>query len=328
MGGPGRYAPRHAERSETASRSSTSAMTRARVTDESRLSAGAAASTAAAPAALISRTDRRTRPDPTRARGPRRPRPPPRRRGPRTPLRGRASAVRTGHQRGRRGGGTHHRRRNRRDCSVTRVHAFVALVLVVAVSLCFGCASPAGPAPSASRRDRHAVADRQAQLRVPAHRRPRRERDLGLLPNLKSLLIFAGHDASRTTPRQRVVVLPVPASTTLRGQYSHNTKIWSNTAPNGGFGRFYTRRPFEDSTIATWLHSSGYKTGLFGKYSTGYSRTGAVKGRTSHPAGTPGCHRPPARRTTSSTTRSTDSSGTLRNTATTPTTSPTCSTTR
>lgn len=58
-------------------------------------------------------------------------------------------------------------------------------------------------------------------------------------------------------------------ATTLRGQYAHNTGIWSNNEPNGGFSVF-RRRGLEQSTLATWLHDAGYRTGLFGKYLNGY----------------------------------------------------------
>ena len=58
-------------------------------------------------------------------------------------------------------------------------------------------------------------------------------------------------------------------ATTLRGQYAHNTGIRRNGAPDGGYGTFRDRG-LESSTIATWLHDAGYRTGLFGKYLNGY----------------------------------------------------------
>src|SRR5262245_1005789 len=57
-------------------------------------------------------------------------------------------------------------------------------------------------------------------------------------------------------------------STVLTGQFSHSTGIYENAPPNGGF------QDFEDaSTIATWLQSAGYRTGLVGKYLNGYTVT-------------------------------------------------------
>jgi len=63
------------------------------------------------------------------------------------------------------------------------------------------------------------------------------------------------------------VVNPVccPArSTILTGLYSHTTGVYTNDL-NGGFAKFD-----DSSTIATWLHDDGYRTGLFGKYLNGY----------------------------------------------------------
>jgi arylsulfatase A-like enzyme len=57
-------------------------------------------------------------------------------------------------------------------------------------------------------------------------------------------------------------------STIMTGLYSHSTGVYSNN-PNGFAGGFPA---FDDgSTIATWLHDSGYRTGLFGKYLNGYT---------------------------------------------------------
>jgi len=58
-------------------------------------------------------------------------------------------------------------------------------------------------------------------------------------------------------------------STTLRGQYPHNTKVFGNNLPLGGFGKFNLLGE-EKSTIATWLQDAGYRTMLAGKYLNGY----------------------------------------------------------
>ncbi len=58
-------------------------------------------------------------------------------------------------------------------------------------------------------------------------------------------------------------------ATTLRGQFAHNTGIFTNELPNGGFGTFHTQG-MESSTVATWLQDVGYRTALFGKYLNGY----------------------------------------------------------
>jgi arylsulfatase A-like enzyme len=58
----------------------------------------------------------------------------------------------------------------------------------------------------------------------------------------------------------------------LRGQYVHNTGVLNNILPTGGFERFHAEGR-ESSTLATWLHTAGYRTGLFGKYLNGYPDT-------------------------------------------------------
>lgn len=58
-------------------------------------------------------------------------------------------------------------------------------------------------------------------------------------------------------------------SSTLRGQYVHNTGVQGNLAPSGGFQRFHDLGE-ENSTIGTWLQADGYQTALIGKYLNGY----------------------------------------------------------
>src|SRR3712207_1622686 len=61
-------------------------------------------------------------------------------------------------------------------------------------------------------------------------------------------------------------------ATIMRGQYSHNTKVWFNTNvfdPNpdirdGGW-KGYNGNGHESDNVATRLHEAGYSTGLFGK---------------------------------------------------------------
>jgi arylsulfatase A-like enzyme len=60
--------------------------------------------------------------------------------------------------------------------------------------------------------------------------------------------------------------------TTLRGQYAHNTGVWTNGGTNGGFE---TARELgiERDTVATRLFATGYRTALVGKYLNGYPNT-------------------------------------------------------
>ena len=60
--------------------------------------------------------------------------------------------------------------------------------------------------------------------------------------------------------------------TGLRGQFAHNTTIFTNGLPEGGFETTYALG-LEASTVATWLKNSGYRTALFGKYLNGYPDT-------------------------------------------------------
>lgn len=58
-------------------------------------------------------------------------------------------------------------------------------------------------------------------------------------------------------------------ATILRGQYAHTTGIYANEGIRGGWAAFRDRG-LEKSTLATWLHDTGYRTGLVGKYFNGY----------------------------------------------------------
>jgi N-acetylglucosamine-6-sulfatase len=58
----------------------------------------------------------------------------------------------------------------------------------------------------------------------------------------------------------------------LIGDYSHTHLVYRQAPPFGRFEWFDDR-----STLATWLHDAGYRTGLFGKYLDGYQHA-AVTG--------------------------------------------------
>src|SRR5215203_4397670 len=62
-------------------------------------------------------------------------------------------------------------------------------------------------------------------------------------------------------------------ATIMRGQYAHNTGVWTNTpGPDGGW-QGYKNHGNEQDNIATRLHDAGYRTGLFGKYFNDYDGT-------------------------------------------------------
>ena len=63
-------------------------------------------------------------------------------------------------------------------------------------------------------------------------------------------------------------------ATIQRGQYAHNTQIYGNSPPAGGWEKFQARG-LHRSTVATWLNpprdqAPNYQTGLFGKYMNNY----------------------------------------------------------
>ncbi|HEX5687420.1 MAG TPA: sulfatase [Ideonella sp.] len=91
------------------------------------------------------------------------------------------------------------------------------------------------------------------------------------MPLVKSLITDRG-----TTFLHHYVSLSLccpSRSSTLRGQFSHNTTIFKNDLPDGGFGAFYAKG-LEASTAATWLTDAGYRTALIGKYMNGYPEDG------------------------------------------------------
>lgn len=59
-------------------------------------------------------------------------------------------------------------------------------------------------------------------------------------------------------------------TSTLRGQYAHNTGIYTNDASSGGGFQTVYSKGLENSTIGTWLQGAGYRTAFFGKYLNGY----------------------------------------------------------
>lgn len=53
------------------------------------------------------------------------------------------------------------------------------------------------------------------------------------------------------------------------GMFPHDTHVFTNTPPDGGFGIFY-KRGEDQHTFATALQAAGYRTGMMGKYLNGY----------------------------------------------------------
>jgi arylsulfatase A-like enzyme len=90
---------------------------------------------------------------------------------------------------------------------------------------------------------------------------------ISYMPHLQELLVSQG-----LTLEDYFISQPLccpSRSTLLRGQYTHNHKVYRNDQPNGGFEEFYSLQ-HESSTLATWLQAAGYRTVMLGKYLNGY----------------------------------------------------------
>src|SRR5882724_8279027 len=82
------------------------------------------------------------------------------------------------------------------------------------------------------------------------------------MPRLKQLLDNQGtsfHDHFLN------ISLCCPSRTAiLRGQYAHNTQIFSNAPPTGGFETFFANGE-EAHALPVWISAAGYRTALIGK---------------------------------------------------------------
>ncbi len=58
-------------------------------------------------------------------------------------------------------------------------------------------------------------------------------------------------------------------ATMLTGQYAHNHRVLSNTAPDGGYGVF--NELHGNNYLPLWLQSAGYRTGYIGKFLNEYA---------------------------------------------------------
>ena len=98
-----------------------------------------------------------------------------------------------------------------------------------------------------------------------------RKGDLGYMPKTKALLQNAG-----MTFENAFVSNPIccpSRATIMRGQYAHNTQVWSNANGATGGLEAYRARGYENNNVATTLKAAGYRTALIGKYLNGYQAT-------------------------------------------------------
>src|SRR5262249_52678700 len=64
-----------------------------------------------------------------------------------------------------------------------------------------------------------------------------------------------------------------PSRTTMfSGRFSHNTGVFTNGSPDGGYTLFHDKGE-EGATFATALQAGGYRTAMLGKYLNGYEPT-------------------------------------------------------
>src|SRR5919206_3293944 len=104
-----------------------------------------------------------------------------------------------------------------------------------------------------------------------------RKDDMKYMPKMRSLLREQGMGF-----RNAFVSHPLCApsrSTIMRGQYSHNTGVWSNSSTDSssttaGGWQVYPQNGNEADNVATRLQAAGYRTGLFGKYLNGCAGSG------------------------------------------------------
>jgi N-acetylglucosamine-6-sulfatase len=144
------------------------------------------------------------------------------------------------------------------------------LAAIVATGGCFGGGSPPKHAPPHARRPP-----------VPPPRQPERPRPPNVVFVLTDDLAW---NLVRHMPHVRQMqkdgvtfsryfvtdslCCPSRASI-LTGRLPHDTRVFTNTPPGGGFRAFHRRRE-EASTFATALRGAGYGTALMGKYLNGY----------------------------------------------------------
>jgi N-acetylglucosamine-6-sulfatase len=103
-----------------------------------------------------------------------------------------------------------------------------------------------------------------------------RKDDLKYMPKTKALLQNAGMTFENAFV-SNALCCPSRA-TIMRGQYSHNNGVWSNSATDSssttsGGWQAYQQNGNEADNVATRLQGAGYSTGLFGKYLNGYANT-------------------------------------------------------
>jgi N-acetylglucosamine-6-sulfatase len=103
-----------------------------------------------------------------------------------------------------------------------------------------------------------------------------RKDDLKYMPKTRHLL---GDRGMRFNNAYVSNALCCPSrATILRGQYAHNTGVWTNDNSSVGGWEGYRARGNEQDNVATRLKAAGYSTALLGKYLNHYEGTDVPPG--------------------------------------------------
>jgi N-acetylglucosamine-6-sulfatase len=93
--------------------------------------------------------------------------------------------------------------------------------------------------------------------------------DTSLLRFMPHVAQLAGRGASFAADDDADTLCCPSRSSIFTGAFPHDTGVFTNTGPDGGYGTFHARND-EADTDAVALQKAGYATGMMGKYLNGY----------------------------------------------------------
>jgi arylsulfatase A-like enzyme len=103
-----------------------------------------------------------------------------------------------------------------------------------------------------------------------------RKDDLKYMPKTRNLLKAKGMSFNNAFVSH---ALCCPArATIMRGQYAHNTGVWTSANSRIGGVQAYNNNGLHRDNVATRLDAAGYRTGLIGKYLNDYRNTRGSRG--------------------------------------------------
>jgi N-acetylglucosamine-6-sulfatase len=99
-----------------------------------------------------------------------------------------------------------------------------------------------------------------------------RKDDLKYMPKTRSVLKVKGMSFSNAFVSNALCCLS--RATIMRGQYAHNTGIWTNknVGRRAAVGQAYKNKGNEKDNVATRLDAAGYRTALIGRYLSGIKK--------------------------------------------------------